>query len=90
MLLHKLTEHASLANRGESIRWSFDLRYNPVGQASGRPWFPGFIARSRSNPDSELHDPERWAERWVIARDDLAASGTPEFRRWDPDDPLCA
>ncbi len=90
LFMTKYTQHGSLENVSDTIRWSFDLRYNPVGQASGRPWFPGFIARSRSNPDSELHDPGRWAERWFIARDDLASSGTPEFRRWDPDDPLCA
>ena len=90
LFMTKYTQHGSLENVSDTIRWSFDLRYNPTGQATGRPWFPGFIARSRSNPDSELHDPVRWAERWSLTRDELAASGTPEFRRWDPNDPLCA
>ena len=58
LFMTKYTQHGSLENVSDTIRWSFDLRYNPVGQATGRAWFPGFIARSRSNPDSELHDPD--------------------------------
>ena len=90
LFMTKYTQHGSLENLSDTIRWSFDLRYNPTGQATGRPWFPGFVARSRSNPESELRDPERWAERWYMARDEIAAKGSPEFRRWDPNDPLCA
>lgn len=90
LFMTKYTQHGSLENLSDTIRWSFDLRYNPTGQATGRPWFPGFVARSRSNPESELRDPKRWAERWSQARDDIAATDLPEFRRWDPDDPLCA
>lgn len=41
-----------------------DLRYNPIGQHSGREAFPGFVARSRANPDSELDDPKVWASIW--------------------------
>lgn len=90
LFMTKLTMHASLPNVSDSVRWSFDLRYNPTGQATGRPWFPGFVARSRSNPDSELRDPEAWAQSWRDARSHLAESETPKYQRWDSNHPLCA
>jgi ectoine hydroxylase-related dioxygenase (phytanoyl-CoA dioxygenase family) len=68
ILFDKFTHHASLPNRSDGLRWSFDLRYNPTGQATGRPAFPGFVARSRENPDSELRDPKAWAAMWEDAR----------------------
>ena len=90
LFMNKLTMHSSLPNVSDVIRWSFDLRYNPIGEATGRPWFPGFVARSRSDPDSELRDGEAWAEGWREARDRLADRENPKFQRWDSDDPLCA
>ena len=68
VLFEKLTWHASLPNRSDGLRWSFDLRYNPTGEPTGRPAFPGFVARSRANPDSELRDPSAWAALWDGAR----------------------
>jgi len=84
--------HAARPNETDSIRWSFDLRYNPIGQSSGRSWFPGFVARSRSNPDNEQHDAEVWAESWRQVRGELAKDGTfnRQFTRWSPDHPGCA
>jgi phytanoyl-CoA hydroxylase len=90
LLMHKLTVHASHANHSANIRWSFDLRYNPIGQPTGRSSFPGFIARSRKNPESELRDPAEWARRWQEARDRLAIEGMGRFNRWDADSPVCA
>lgn len=91
LFMTKMTKHSSLPNVSEDIRWSFDLRYNPTGEATGRRWFPGFVARSKSNPDSELHDPFVWGQRWDAAREQLYHSGVnPQFQRWDPNDPLCA
>ena len=46
ILMHKHTIHGSLPNVSDEIRWSLDLRYNPTGQPTGRPEFPGFVARS--------------------------------------------
>ena len=54
LLMHKQTLHASYSNNSDSIRWSFDIRYNPTGQPTGRPAFPGFVARSRKYPDTVL------------------------------------
>ena len=84
--------HAARPNETDSIRWSFDLRYNPIGQPSGRSWYPGFVARSRSNSESELHDAEAWAESWRQIRRDLARDGTHDrpFTRWSADHPGCA
>lgn len=68
ILFHKFNIHCSLPNHSDKLRWSVDLRYHPTGQASGRPAFPGFVARSRSHPESELHDPIEWTRLWEQAR----------------------
>ena len=91
LFVHKRTHHASLSNVSEEIRWSFDLRYNPVGQATGRDVFPGFVARSRANPNSTLRDPKAWASLWLETRKRMADSAYNEaFNRWDPNAPVCA
>ena len=59
LFLHKHTCHSSLPNKSDEIRWSYDLRYNPIGQASGRGAFPGFVARSHANPERVLTDSVR-------------------------------
>ncbi len=94
VLLHKMTEHGSLDNRTDSIRWSFDLRYQPIGQPTGRSVFPGFIARSTEHPELVLTDPEAWADLWWKARDRIASGDVPmQFNaRWDSYGrlPICA
>ncbi len=64
VLLHKMTEHGSLENRSEGIRWSFDLRYQPIGQPTGRSVFPGFAARSSARPDLVVTDHAEWESLW--------------------------
>src|SRR5690606_24450649 len=90
LFLHKLTVHASHSNHSDQIRFSFDLRYNPTGQPTGRDAFPSFIARSRSRPESELRDARTWAEMWYETRARLAAESAGAFNRWSADDPACA
>ena len=90
LLLTKKTVHSSLPNVSDRIRWSFDLRYQPTGQATGRSVFPGFVARSAADPESELHDANTWYEMWRDTRDSLAIGEQPSFNRWDTDDPTCA
>lgn len=91
LFIHKLTLHNSLPNRSEEIRISFDLRYNPIGQPTGRDVFPGFVARSRRAPETELHDADEWARLWVAARHELADLGEDRpFNRWSADAPVCA
>lgn len=91
LFLHKRTVHASLSNVSDRIRWSFDLRYNPIGQMTGRDMFPGFVARSRRDPEAELRSHEQWATSWDRARDELADAAFSEpFNRWSADAPACA
>jgi phytanoyl-CoA hydroxylase len=91
LLMHRLTCHCSLSNVSDHIRWSFDLRYNPIGQPTGREAFPGFVARSRSNPASELRNPEAWAELWYEARHKLAVENfNAPFDRWNGNEAACA
>ena len=87
LFLTRLTMHASLPNLSRDVRWSVDLRYQPVGEPTGRPWFPGFVARSRAAPERVLSDPEAWAALWNGARERLAASPPPTFQRWPQEDP---
>ena len=91
LFLTKRTCHSSLSNVSDDIRWSFDLRYNPIGQATGRGAFPGYVARSRQNPESVLPSAEAWAQLWYDARQHLADTQYNErFNRWDPNAPVCA
>ncbi len=91
LFLHKLTLHSSLPNVSDEIRISFDLRYNPIGQPTGRPAFPGFVARSRRAPETELRDPDEWARSWVTAREQLSETGHDvRFNRWSATAPACA
>ncbi len=90
LFMTKFTVHSSLPNNSDRIRWSFDLRYNPIGQSTGRTSFPGFVARSANSPRSELHDPVIWNELWSDARDSLAKGDQPSFNRWDGSEPVCA
>jgi hypothetical protein len=90
LLMHRKTVHSSLPNTTDGIRWSFDLRYQPPGEPTGRAAFPGFLARSSLHPEQVLRDPDAWARLWADARRRLATSTTPVFYRWDSDDPVCA
>ncbi len=90
LFFHPLCKHASLENTSDSCRWSFDIRYNPIGQPTGRPHFPGFVAQSRLHPDTVLEDWREWARLWLEARDRLASQEAVRVHRWEDDDPLCA
>ena len=91
LLMNQKTVHSAAANRSDGLRWSLDLRYSPIGQATGRPAFPGFIARSRQNPANEVHDWTIWRDLWLDARARLAAEEeVPIFNRWLLDGPGCA
>lgn len=91
IFLHRRTMHASLRNLSRGVRWSFDLRYQPVGQPTGRDWLPSFVVRSRSNPASEIHDWREWAKLWHETRDYLIANpNAPKPRRWTGTEVECA
>ncbi len=91
LFLTQLTCHSSLSNVSDEVRWSFDLRYQPIGKPTGRPAFPGFVARSRANPDSELRDPAGWERLWRDTRDRMARKQEKgPFNRWHVEDAVCA
>ncbi len=90
VIFHPLTPHASLPNRSDGYRWSFDLRYNVTGQPTGRSQFPDFIARSRGKPESELRDWRVWKSMWEDTRARLAASPHIAQHRWSANSPYCA
>jgi len=90
VLFHPQTIHSSLVNVSDTVRWSFDLRYNVTGQPTGRPMFPDFIVRSRVNPDTVRVKANDWKLLWEQARANLAAEKPVVIHRW-PEDPLyCA
>ncbi|MEE2832937.1 MAG: phytanoyl-CoA dioxygenase family protein [Candidatus Latescibacterota bacterium] len=91
LFLTQLTCHSSLSNVTDEVRWSFDLRYQPIGEPTGRPAFPGFVARSRQHPDSEMRDPAEWERLWRDTRDRMALHQEKgPFNRWNVEDGVCA
>lgn len=90
LFLDKMTMHCSGPNKNDAVRWSFDLRYVPMGKPTGRDWYPGFVARSRANPEFELKDAKVWGKSWKEAEERLAKYGSPISYRWDSEDPMCA
>jgi phytanoyl-CoA hydroxylase len=93
LLMTQRTIHSSLDNvTDDQVRISMDLRYQPVGEPTGRPAFApaGFVARSRAHPELVLEDPAEWARRWLALRDDLAEKENPTFNRWTAEAPVCA
>jgi len=90
LLLTQHTIHGSLVNESDDVRWSFDLRYNAIGQATGRDFFPGFVARSKTRPASVLRDPLAWEQLWRDTRDRLAREEQAVFNRWSADAAVCA
>jgi len=90
VIFHPLVPHASLINRTDRFRWSFDIRYNVTGQPTGRSHFPHFIARSRRNPQSELKDWREWKAMWEDARARLCGQPHIDIHRWKSDAPYCA
>jgi phytanoyl-CoA hydroxylase len=91
LFFHHLTKHASLTNTSNGIRWSFDLRYQPIGQPTGRPAFPGFVARSRRDPGSAVTDWRVWADLWRQTRSRRAQTqDAGKFTRWTNEEAVCA
>ena len=93
LLMTQSTVHSSLDNvTPDQVRVSLDLRYQPIGQPTGRPAFApaGFVARSKEHPETELRDPAVWRRNWLAVREALAAQENPAFNRWRADAPVCA
>lgn len=52
--------HRSLPHTAESVRWSLDTRYCRTGAPTGRDHKPGFVARSRRDPESVARSHHDW------------------------------
>ena len=90
VLFHPQTIHSSLVNQSNSLRWSFDLRYNVTGQPTGRPMFPEFVVRSHKDPESVTVDAHCWRQLWEDARSALSADQPVVIHRWNDDPVYCA
>jgi len=74
---HRLLHAAPINKAAEEVRYSCNVRYLPTGQATGRPFLPGFVARSRSRPERELNSAEVWSEIWAAALENLVRCELP-------------
>ena len=81
VILHPKVQHCSLENTSDTFRWSFDLRYNPIGQATGRSVFPGFVVQSKTRREKPATADE-WRQNWLETRHNLANQNTLTFNRW--------
>ncbi len=68
IFMHRHTPHRSTPNFSDTVRWSVDLRYQPTGTPTGRPFHPAFVARSRAHPETVLTDGKTWRREWEEAR----------------------
>jgi len=66
----KFTPHRSTPNHTEDVRWSLDVRYQPAGTPTGRPFHPAFLVRSARAPERVVTDAAHWDAAW---REALAA-----------------
>ena len=60
LLTSERVVHRGLPNRSNTVRWSVDTRYSQIGLPTGRASVPGFVARSRANPDSIAKSHHDW------------------------------
>ena len=96
VLLDRFTEHGALPNESDTLRWSFDLRYQPSGMPTGRPAFPSFVLRSRSGAFAVVDDPAEYSSRWDDTRTRILAGAVAgplyEQNRWlaNRGNPVCA
>ena len=81
VMFTSMLPHGSLVNETDTVRWSMDLRYQALGQPTGRWYVPGFVARCRSNPELETPSAQAWvAEVERAAREAEAQPDRPQRR----------
>ena len=60
LLTSERVVHRGLPNLSNTVRWSVDTRYSQIGLPTGRASVPGFVARSRANPESVAKSHDDW------------------------------
>ena len=91
MLMHQKTVHSSLDNEtNDQVRLSFDLRYQPIGQPTGRRCLPRFRRPQRRPPGVGAARSAGWARLWLDTRAARRAEEAERFSRWNSDSPVCA
>ena len=89
------TVDGSLSNVSDKIRWSFDLRSNPIGRHTGREAVPGVVARSGKARAWSCTPPTAGGAAWEQTRLRMAGvnrdgqTGIPSGR-WTEGHPGCA
>ncbi len=59
--------HRSIPNTSNIVRWSLDTRYSRIGLPTGRSQRPGFVARSRENPERVARSHHDWVKLFTEA-----------------------
>ena len=65
LLTSERVVHRGLPNRADTVRWSVDTRYSQIGLPTGRANVPGFVARSRSNPERIAKSHHDWNRQFA-------------------------
>ena len=92
LIFHRRLVHASLPNLSGDLRSSLDLRYQPIGQPTGRDVFPGFIVRSSASKENTLRSRDEMERLWKQSQKRMSSEEYMEqpFDRWQSDHPMCA
>jgi hypothetical protein len=77
----KFTPHRSTPNESDGVRWSLDVRYQPAGRPTGRPFHPAFLVHSARDPDAVVRDHAHWDAAWREALAALEGGPAPEAHR---------
>ncbi|HKJ25423.1 MAG TPA: phytanoyl-CoA dioxygenase family protein [Myxococcota bacterium] len=77
----KFTPHRSTPNETEGVRWSLDVRYQPAGTPTGRPFHPAFLVRSACTPEAVVRDHAAWDAAWRKALAALEGKPAPRAHR---------
>ena len=67
VLMNKFTPHSSIPNRTKKCRWSLDLRFQPMGEHTGRTAHPDFVVRCPGNLGCVGADYKTWCRMWIDA-----------------------
>lgn len=72
VFMTRYTPHSGLPNTSDVVRWTLDLRFQPTGVPTGRPFLPAFVVRDPDNPAREQRDYDQWCQRWDNALQEAA------------------